>query len=332
MIKISDNSRQPDREAWTMERVNAELTINLGMAIDRSTHNSYTSALNLYLTFCCLHNLDVEPTPRNLALLITFKSTFINPKSVDSYLSDIANQLETHFPDVRVACKTALVTCAWQGVKHRHGVPTAQKLPLTRDNLITVINAYQYNPTYDNILFITQLLTSFNCLLCLGELTWPDKLDLHDYQKVSMQHTVEFLADSLSFWLPGHKVDQHFEGNHLIICKHSTPDTYSFFVRYLDSCDKHFWAHPELWLCVDGTIPTRAWFINCLQHFFPSSITGQSMQAGGAMSLAESVVVPNLIQVAGRWTSETFNCYVWKNSFLFKALLVGRSSLRFPAG
>jgi hypothetical protein len=121
MIKISDNSRQPDREAWTMERLNAELTINLGMAIDCSTHNSYTSALNLYLTFCRLHNLDVEPTPCNLVLFITFQSTFINPKSVDSYLSGIANQLETHFPNVQVAHKSALVTCALQGaLNHCH--------------------------------------------------------------------------------------------------------------------------------------------------------------------------------------------------------------------
>ena len=198
--------------------------------------------MNSYLTFCLLHNLDVEPTPRNLALFITFQSTSINPKSVNSYLSGIANQLETHFPDVRVARKSALVTRALQGAKRRHGVPTARKLPLTRDNFITVTNTYQYNPTYDDILFITQLLAGFDCLLRLGELTWPDKLDLRDYRKVSMQHTVEFLADSLSFWLPGHKADQYFEGNRLIICKHSTPDTYSYFVQYLDSHDKHFRA------------------------------------------------------------------------------------------
>jgi hypothetical protein len=36
MIKISANSRQPDEEAWTMEQLNAKLTINLGMAIDHS--------------------------------------------------------------------------------------------------------------------------------------------------------------------------------------------------------------------------------------------------------------------------------------------------------
>ena len=93
-----------------MEQLNAELTINLGMAIDQSTHNSYMSVLNSYLTFCRLHNLDIEPTPCNLALFVTFQSTFINPNSVDSYLSGIANQLETYFPDVWSACKSTLVS------------------------------------------------------------------------------------------------------------------------------------------------------------------------------------------------------------------------------
>jgi hypothetical protein len=124
MITLSTTSRQPVREAWTLDRLNAELTINLGMAIDRSTQGSYTSALNSYITFCTLHSFDIEPTQRTLALYVTFQSTYINPKSVDTYLSGICNQLETHFPNVRDARKSALVSRALQGAKCRFGVPT----------------------------------------------------------------------------------------------------------------------------------------------------------------------------------------------------------------
>ena len=194
-----------------MEQLNAELTINLGMAIDHSTHNSYSSALNSYLTFCRLHNLDIDPTPQNLVLYITFQSTFINLKSVnvDSYLSKIANQLEFHFPGVCAACKSMLVSCALQGAKQHYGVPTTQKLPLTRDNLITVFDTYQLHPSHDDLLFIAKSLTGFDCLMHLRELTWPDSTHLHDYCKVTMQHYVEWLPDAASFWLPGHKAD-HF--------------------------------------------------------------------------------------------------------------------------
>ena len=69
---------------------------------------------------------------------------------------------------------------------------------------------------------------------------------------------------------------------------------------------------------------------NWLQHFLSSSIVGQSMQAQGTTSLVEMGIAPNLIQVAGRWTLKTFNCYVWNRPFLFKALLVGQSSLLLP--
>lgn len=332
MIRISDTSRQPVRAAWTMERLNAELTINLGMAIDRSTHNSYSSALNSYLTFCRLHNLDIDPTPRNLALYVTFQSTFINPKSVDSYLSGIANQLESHFPGVRAARKSMLVSRALQGAKRRYGVPTTRKLPLTRDNLITVFFAYQPHPSHDDLLFIAQSLIGFDCLMRLGELTWPDSTHLRDYRKVTMRHSVEWLPDAASFWLPGHKADHFFEGNRLIVRKGSGPNTYTSFTSYLTSRDSLFRARPELWLRADGSIPTRTWFIKRLRTFFPSAIAGQSMRAGGATALAEAGVAPNLIQTAGRWTSETFNRYVRKNVFLFEALLIGKSSLSQPGG
>lgn len=117
MTEMSSSSRQPCREAWTLERLNAELTINLGMALDRSTHANYTSALNSYLTFCRLHGFDIEPTQRTLALYVTYQSSYINPNSVDTYLSGICNQLETHFPGVRDARKSALVSRALQGAK-----------------------------------------------------------------------------------------------------------------------------------------------------------------------------------------------------------------------
>ena len=327
MIDITTTSRQPVRKAWTMDRLNSELTINLGMAIDRATHDNYSSALNSYLTFCRLHALDIEPTQRTLALFVTFQSAHINPKSVDTYLSGIANQLETHFPDVRAARKSPLVSRALQGTKRRYGVPTSRKLPLTRNNLLTIINGYGPTASHDDLLFIAQICTGTECLMRLGELTWPDKSASRDYRKVSMRHSVDFLADGVSFWLPGHKADKFFEGNRLIIRKSGVPDTYTLFTTYLKSRDSHFPLRPELWLRANGTIPTRSWFIARLRKFFPNCIAGQSMRAGGATALAEAGVAPNLIQTAGRWTSETFTRYVRKNPFLFEALLIGRSSL-----
>ena len=55
MIKISDTSRQPKRDAWMMDRLINERSITLGYSLDTSSFGTYTSALNSYLTFCNLH-------------------------------------------------------------------------------------------------------------------------------------------------------------------------------------------------------------------------------------------------------------------------------------
>jgi hypothetical protein len=85
MIHISLTSRQPTRQPWTIERLNHERSILLGMAVDQSTACTYSSALNSYLTFCKIHAIPVDPTPKTLSYYVAFQSSFINPKSVDSY-------------------------------------------------------------------------------------------------------------------------------------------------------------------------------------------------------------------------------------------------------
>ena len=93
-------SRQPLQEAWTIDWLNSELAINLGLAIGCSTHESYVSAPNSYITFCHIHGFKIEPSQQTLAYYVTFQSSHINPRSIDSYLSGVCNQLESHFPDV----------------------------------------------------------------------------------------------------------------------------------------------------------------------------------------------------------------------------------------
>ena len=47
------------------------------------------------------------------------------------------------------------------------------------------------------------------------------------------------------------------------------------------------------------------------------------MCAGGATSLAEAGVPPNIIQAIGQWASDTFQIYIRKNSVLLQAMLFG---------
>ena len=105
---------------------------------------------------------------------------------MDSYLSGICNQLEPFFPDICLNLKSALVNRTLAGAKQYHGTPTKRKSPLTIAHLLTVANDLASSTLHDDLLFNALLNTGFTGLLQLGELTWPDKVTLRDYKKVSM--------------------------------------------------------------------------------------------------------------------------------------------------
>jgi hypothetical protein len=324
MIKISDTSKQPKRQAWTLDRLINERSITLGFSLDSSTYGAYTSALNSYLTFCNMHNFPVDPTPDTLSFYAVYISSHINPRSTDSYLSGICRQLEPFFPDVRKNRHSLLVARTVKGCKRRFGVPIKRKLPLSHANLRLVLDSLS-SPTHDDFLFISQLLTGFYALLRLGELVFPDKKRDRNYRKIALRQSVQVKSDLFSFFMPSHKTDLSFEGNTVMIQKHDGPtDPYSPFLRYLQSRDRLFPLNRELWLTTRGTVPTRFWFISRLRHFFPKDYAGHSLRAGGATSLAEAGVPPATIQAMGRWSSESFKIYIRKNPVLLHALLFHR--------
>ena len=138
----------------------------LGMAIDTSSHISYTSALNSYLTFCKLHNFNINPTPETLNLYFAYQSMFINPKSVDSYLSGIVNQVEASFPNVQEHCNSTLVSCTLKDTKRQHGVPICRKSPLLLGDLKVVHDDLKSSSDHNDLPFLSQILVGFHALLC----------------------------------------------------------------------------------------------------------------------------------------------------------------------
>ena len=325
MLEISPTSRQPKRDAWTMERLINERSITLGYSLDTSSFGTYTSALNSYLTFCNLHNLPADPTPDTLSLYAVFLSTHIKPDSVNSYLSGICRQLEPFFSEVRHNRKGMLVSRTIAGCMRRFGTPVKRKAPLSHANLLHVIDSMVSVPSHDDLLFLALILTGFHALMRLGELVFPDKRALRNYRKISLRHSVCIKPDQYSFFLPSHKGDRFFEGNIILIQKLTTPtDPYSRFLAYLTSRDDRFPLHPELWLTSRGAVPTRNWFITRLRKLFPREVAGQSIRSGGATSLAEAGADLATIQAVGRWSSEAFKIYIRKNPVLIHAIIFRR--------
>ena len=180
MLEISSSSRQPRREAWTMEHLINECSITLGYSFDTSSFRTYTSALNLYLTFCNLHNLPADPTPNTLSFYAVFLSTHIKPDSVNSYLSGICRQLEPFFSEVCHNQNGMLVSCTMAGCMRRFGTPVKWKAPLLHANLLLIINNMVSEPSHDDLLFLALILTRFHALMRLGKLIFPDKKALRN--------------------------------------------------------------------------------------------------------------------------------------------------------
>ena len=327
MISSGVKSKQRRRLAWTRERLLRERALVLGQAIDTSTWKNYGSALNSYLTFVRLHDFPVEPTPDTLSFFTVFMCHHIKPDSVDSYLSGICQQLEPYFPSVREIRKSMLCKRTLTGCRRLRGVPTKRKRALTLHDLQLVINHYSNSNSHDDLLFVSQLVTGFFALMRLGELTIPDDKTLFNHRKITSRTSVSLSDNDYRFFLPSHKADKFFEGNTVIIQRHSgSIDPLSLFKKYLRSRDRLFPYSPDLWLRADGSRPTRSFFIRRMKLFFTNDVAGQSMRAGGATLLAENGVPPNLIQVIGRWASSAFQIYIRKNPVLLQALLFGRAA------
>lgn len=321
-------SRQPFREPWTLDRLQRERSIALGLAIDDSTFKTYSSALNSYINFCRLHHMDIDPTEDTLSFYTVYMSHHIKPTSVDSYLSGISSQLEPYFPHIRHVRASLLVKRTLKGCKRLKGTPTNRKQALTLPMLQVLIRRWGDSTLHDDLLFIAIVLTGFHALMRLGELTWPIDKTLRNWEKVTKRASVRWHERAFEIFLPGHKADQFFEGNRVIIQQNDLPtDPHIRFLSYLRSRDSHFPIHPALWLRADGSIPTRTFVTRRFALVFDKNISGQSLRSGGATSLAEAGVPPHIIQGVGRWKSEAFQIYIRKNPVLLQALIFGGRSI-----
>jgi hypothetical protein len=257
MISITHESRQPVRQPWTMDRLIHEHSILLRMAIDNSTANTYTSATNSYLTFCKLHNIPINPTSETLSYYITFKSSHINPKSVESYLSGICSNLELFFPEVCSNRNSALVKRTLRGALRHHNQPTKRKSPLTTNHLQSVTTALAASHDHNDMLFLSMLNTGFTGLLWLGELAVSDNPQLRDFRKVILRNSLRWLSNSYEFFLPTHKSNATFEGNHVHITQIvNAPNLKPIMERYIQSRNMLFPLHLQLWLCTNGCSPS----------------------------------------------------------------------------
>lgn len=137
----------------------------------------------------------------------------------------------------------------------------------------------------------------------------------------------------MSYTLPSQKNDSLGTGTTILIPSRSVIDLdpLPLIHCYLTFRDTAFPSRPALWLSSTGAIPTRSWFLRRLRRHCGNAMSGHSMRAGGATALAIAGMAPDLIQAAGRWSSDEFRKYIRQHPFLLNALLHGSARERNPA-
>ncbi|KZW01961.1 hypothetical protein EXIGLDRAFT_596133, partial [Exidia glandulosa HHB12029] len=237
-----------------------------------------------------LHNFSTEPTVDTMSFYVTFMSHHVSPRTAESYLSGICNQLESYYPDVRKIRNAPIVARTLTGMKRLRGREVKRRRPISIEDIRRIVTDLAPSAAHDDKLFLAQVLTGFFALMRSGELVWPDSFAKQDERKLSWRHTVRVTDNLYEFLLPGHKADRFYEGSRIVVQRlDATEDPYSPFTKYLAARDTRFRFKPELWLREDGSVPTYSWFRKRLASFFPDDdfIGGQSLRAGGATRLAE---------------------------------------------
>ncbi len=198
-FSLSKGVRQPAQQLWSLEHLVYECSIALSFAIDTGTAHTYSSALNSYIVFCQLHHFPIQLTEDTLSFFIIYMSYHIKLKSIDSYLSGICNQLEHYFPNVCAVHKSLLVKWTLKGCMWLHGTAVKQKLPLSWPQLQKVLDKFNPSTDYDDLPFVSMIITGFYGILCFAEVSMPDSKELCDWKKFTHWRSIHMDKDITPF-------------------------------------------------------------------------------------------------------------------------------------
>ncbi|KAE9389329.1 hypothetical protein BT96DRAFT_772852, partial [Gymnopus androsaceus JB14] len=208
------------------------------------------------------HDFPIDPTTNTLSFYITYMCHHIKLKSISSYLSGICNQLKVFYPDICQNCTHPIVKCTLKGCRKIHKSIASRKCPLQHTEITEVFNKLHSSSSFNDLLFLALLFIGFFALMWLGELVFPDKLELQDFGKVIMRASFKGDDKHIEFNLPTHKADRTFEGNRILIkATGDRDDLVRIAQSYVHERDRRFPGLPHSWVRSDGSVPTRSWFL-----------------------------------------------------------------------
>jgi hypothetical protein len=152
-----------------------------------------------------------------------------------------------------------------------------------------------------------------------GELVLKSKKEV-DWRKIIKRSSLHFSLGYAGYRLPYHKTDPFYRSTDILFYAQESADPVSLLREFVHCRDKLHGLCRALFLCEDGSHPTRAWFDSKLFSFVDKSFGGHSLRAGGATFYASLSLSESVIMALGRWSSQAWKIYIRDNPSVRAAL------------
>lgn len=278
-------------------------------SIETSTKHNYATGAKDYIRFCTNHNLSLDPTPSTLSRYIAYTSRHI--ASGPKYLTGARHYLKQVYPHFNESRADPLVQTTIRGSKKVRADPVRRKPPLRTSH---VQQFYELRHlSYDHLLFATIISCGFYGCHRIGELTVPNQLSLRDWRKIIKRASLSLEAQRAGYRLPYHKADPFYQGTDILFTPQKIANPVRLLKEYCSARDKLHGARAALFICQDGSLPTRAWFEAKFFAVVGKEFGGHSIRSGGATFFAGLGLQESIMMALGRWSSSAWKIYIRDN-------------------
>lgn len=302
------------------------------LGISHKINKAYISVTNRYQKLALCNkwlNKDgsIWPvSPKHLLAYISAVHKSISPTTLLSYLSALSD-------------KHASMGLSWSQVRYDPSIirtlslikrsyvhrPTKKAEIITRSHLRT-INIQKLPDSFDTLLFRAIAFAAFYGLARLGELVQSSSSPSHNTLYIS-NITIHSEANPpcILIHLPIAKTRNSAFPDILVIhqsfdnlCPVQVISAYikARFALNLKDDPRFLFVHK------DGSLANKRWFLHMLNKTFPQKhLSGHGFRAGGTTELIQRGLPAYIVQLAGRWSSDTFEEYVRRHPLVLNAYM-----------
>ena len=296
-----------------MGYLNTNVATILHAALAPSTLHTYNSAFRSYSTFCVQVNLPYFPLSEQV--LIYFVSSLYNRlayKSIKIYLSAIQYFSIMSGSDIQIASMPRLFY-ALRGIRRIQGNSFTRPLrsPITLAHLRRLFTyAHHHFNVRDCLMLKAAFTMAYFGLLRSAEYTSSTTSTYHPNTTL-MLNNITFSQDMsfVSVNLRSSKTDPFRVGCIVRICRtHNVFCPVAALHHYIGI---HSNPNGPLFIFTNGNLLTRRSVSVILHQCFPGvTMDTHSFRIGGASAAASAGVSDSVIQILGRWSSDTYRRYL----------------------